>query len=473
MKKTKRMDTCFSASKFSDSSYARLTGDNVLEYELLDAGKVSSFDFHQYLVANQFNLLQDLSMYKLALMRVSSFIADVRKYLTSQANRDNPMIVDAWIFNAGFTISNFCSFFISGSKSDNSQAESHLKVAAAALQARNELRRFGISRGLLDKSAIDVFSMIKSALKAIESDLDAADDEDGSGSSNTSSENAQPSPSTSPSTTPAQLSIKDPLSTEEPFTIEERGTDCNAYTGDPDTKYIENAIKEYMAATHSQIPSAGSLHASTPQLQQDRGQSQQPMQSVQQLSSSKRMTFNFKNRTTHSFEPSKGELQKSASPTVPSSGGSSSSSSGNSDDNQLKSVRRTVTTTSISASTPAGTRHSPHGSLTSSVSLSSSVSASSSTSPALPGPIHESTESSEMLAIEHFYASLPKPMPPKEDDDLSRFSDNQMLMGFLKSEEEFDRIFIDLSEKALKSYKLAHRPRAALNIFCDVALHYL
>lgn len=474
MKKTKRKDTCFSPSRFSDSSSSRLTDVNSLEYENLDAGKISSFDFHQYIVSHQFILLQNLSMHELSLMRASSFISDVHKYLTSQVNFDSPMIVDAWIFNAALNASNTCNFYVSCYKSDNSHNESYLKVAGMFLEARNELRRFGISRGLLDKSATDVFSMIKKALSIIENDLDANDDDnnaEGDNNNNGSDEPASKSEdapsSSSSSTSSAQPPAKEPLSTEEPFTIEKRGTDCNVYTGEPDTEYITKAIKEYMATAHHQNTSSSSLHAPVIPVQQDKGQSQQPVQPVQPLSASKRMTFTFKGRTPHPPEANKNELQKSASPTVPNSGGSSS---GNSEDSLPKSVRRTATTSGLSVSLPVGQSPSAQGSLSSPTSSSTPKSSS---SPSLSMRLYKNTEADEMLAIEHFYASLPQPMLPKEKDDLSRFSDSPVLLDALKSEEAFDPVFIGLSEKAQKAFNMANRPRASLNLFCEVALHYL
>lgn len=434
MKRTKREDTCFSGSKFSDTSSSRIIGGDDIEYGNLDTGNISSFDFHQYIVSQQFNLLLKLSMPELALMRTSSFITAAHNYITTQVNIDNPMIVDGWIFNAALAVSNTCNFYISCTKSDTSQGESYLRIAEMFLEARNELKRFGISRGLLDKSFSTVFGMLKAAFAIVDRDFDNDDEEDDEG------DDAKKDGKIEGSLHSEYVTI------DEPFTIKESATEYNPYLGEPDTEYISNALSNFMATAHQNAKLGSTSSVSSTNLQ-DKSQGQQPMQS---LSTSKRMTQSFKARVSHTPDSYRGiELQKSASPTV-------------SGDEQMKSIRRTTT-----FSPTTGPIHSPQ-----------SLSASLPPAPSTPAPMSPSAtfyrnhEMNEMLAIEQFYGSIPSPAKLSEEE-LSRFSDNPILMESLRSVEAFDPILIGLSEKAQKAYNMAKRPRASLNLFCDVALFYL
>lgn len=435
MKRTKREDTCFSSSRFSDTSSSRIIGGDDIEYGNLDTGNISSFDFHQYIVSQQFNLLLKLSMPELALMRTSSFVTAAHNYITTQVNIDNPMIVDGWIFNAALAVSNTCNFYISCTKSDNSQGESYLRIAEMFLEARNELKRFGISRGLLDKSFSTVFGMLKAAFAIVDRDFDI--DGDGEGGGNTKGDGKIEG-----------SSHCEYVTIDEPFTITESATDYNPYVGEPDTEYISKALANFMATAH-QNAKLGSTSSVSQTSLQDKGQVQQ--QSMQQLSTSKRMTQSFKAKVvSHTPDPGRGiELQKSASPAVPS-------------DEQMKSIRRTAT-----FSPTTGPIHSPQ-------SLSASLPPAPTTAaPTLPAETsNETPEMNEMLAIEQFYGSIPSPTKLTEEE-LSRFSDNPILMESLRSVEAFDPILIGLSEKAQKAYNMAKRPRASLNLFCDVALFYL
>lgn len=428
--RTKKVDKCFSAAKFSESSSSRLIGGDDLEYESLHMGRISRFDFHQYVVSNQFNLLLKLSMPELALMRAYSFITATHKYLSAQFNRENPMFVDGWVFSAALAASNTCNFYISCTKSDNSHSESYLKIADMFLEARNELKRFGLSRGLLDSSASSTFGMLKAAfamtgnnfepspqqVEAINTVVTAATDD----VTTTGTESEQQQKEEASSVPPKKLD------------------DTEGYMNEPNTDYITKALEDYMSSAHKQILSSSMPPSSgtTGQQDQNQGQQQQQQQLPQPLSnstSSRRVSFNFKMRSSHSTTL---ELQRGISSGSPGSG-----------DETPRSAKRSVFASPAAVAAAAA--------LTSVRSCKNSV-------------------DDEMLAIEQFYATVPPPPPlPQDKDDLARFKDNPILVDALKSVESFDSILIGVSEKAQKAYNMANRPRASLNLFCEVALLYL
>lgn len=461
MKNTKRKDSCFSPLKFSASSSTTIIGGEDIEYESLDTGNISSFDFHQYVVAHQFNLLLKLDMPELALMRACSFIVDAHKYIPTLANKEKPMLVDGWIFSAALAVSNTCNFYISCSKSDNSHSDSYLKIADTFLMARNELKRFGISRGMLDESASDIFGMMKAALAIIDRDFNA---------------NGAPDNDNQIKDCASEKDMKDSIAIEdEPAQNEEPSMEYTIYMDEPDTEYITNAIAEYSAAAHPQSASSGgSSSSSSSQGQLDKSPTQQPLQGPQPIgSTSRRMTFNFKSRASHA-DLFRNDSFKSNS--------STSYGAGN-DDIQLKSLKKIPTNIVPQVTSPSYHNLSASASPTLTTSSSSSYSSSSpspSSSTGTGGASSSSTtryrasEMDEMLSIEQFFSSLPPPViVPKEKEDFSQFSDNPILIDAMKYIDSFDSIFIGISEKAQKAYNMANRPRASLNLFCEVALLYL
>lgn len=110
-------DRCFSAY-FSCGSDAKLIiskdydtyiGQHFQEIKRkLGTGRISKFDFHQYVVSKIIRLYFAQGMYEHGLKKATSFINESYKAMTS--NKDiSPIFVQAWVYSASFSVANFCT----------------------------------------------------------------------------------------------------------------------------------------------------------------------------------------------------------------------------------------------------------------------------------------------------------------------------------------------------------------------------
>lgn len=110
-------DRCFSAY-FSCGSDAKLIIDKEHDTYIgqhfqetkrkLGSGRISKFDFHQYVVSKIIRLYFNQGMYEHGLKKATSFINESYKSMAS--NKDiSPIFVQAWIYSASFSVANYCT----------------------------------------------------------------------------------------------------------------------------------------------------------------------------------------------------------------------------------------------------------------------------------------------------------------------------------------------------------------------------
>lgn len=110
-------DRCFSAY-FSSGSDSKLVIDN--EYDTfigrhfqetkkkLGNGRITKFDFHQYVVSKIIRLYFKQGMYEQGLIKATSFINESYKSMSMKKDV-SPIFVQAWTYSASFSIANFCT----------------------------------------------------------------------------------------------------------------------------------------------------------------------------------------------------------------------------------------------------------------------------------------------------------------------------------------------------------------------------
>lgn len=110
-------DRCFSAY-FSSGSDSKLVIDN--EYDTfighhfqetkkkLGNGRITKFDFHQYVVSKIIRLYFKQGMYEQGLKKVTTFINESYKGMSMKKDV-SPIFAQAWTYSASFSIANFCT----------------------------------------------------------------------------------------------------------------------------------------------------------------------------------------------------------------------------------------------------------------------------------------------------------------------------------------------------------------------------